>query len=330
MPKIFVSATPFGDIDSTPKRLLKETGWEHKINASGRRPTPNEVAELALDYDGLIAGTEDLRLLIERTNRLKIISRVGIGLDSVPLALCREKGITVTYTPDAVTMAVAELTVGIMISLTRHTHISDRNIRHGEWQRRQGKRIGKSTIGLIGFGRIGTNVARLLVPFQPEEILVNDIKDKSNQIAGFRDGGLNIRHAEKQEIYRNSDIVSLHIPLSSQSRHLINAETLQHFKKETYLINLARGGIVNETDLYKALITGQIAGAAIDCFEEEPYCGPLGELDNVVLSQHMGSCSFDCHSRMEIEATQDLIRFFKGEALKNEVPEEEFYYQQVS
>ena len=330
MPKIFVSATPFGHIDLTPVRLLKETGWEYKTNPLGRRPTPNEVAELAFDYDGLIAGTEDLRPLVERTNRLKIISRVGIGLDSVPLGLCREKGITVTYTPDAVTMAVAELTVGIMISLTRHTYISDRNIRHGEWKRRQGKRIGKSRIGIVGFGRIGTNVVKLLVPFHPEEILVNDIKDKNEEIAEFRDCGLNIRHGEKKEIYGNSDIVSLHIPLSPQSRNLINAETLQHFKKDTFLINLARGGIVNEADLYKALITGRIAGAAIDCFEDEPYCGPLAELDNVLLTQHMGSCSFDCHARMEIEATQDLIRFFKGEALKNEVPEDEYFYQHES
>jgi D-3-phosphoglycerate dehydrogenase len=327
MPKIFISVIPFGEIDSTPIKLLKETGWEYKINPLGRKLSPNEVAKLALDCDGLIAGTEDLRPLIEQTNKLKIISRVGIGLDSVPLAICREKGITVAYTPDAVTMAVAELTVGIMISLTRHTYVSDRNIRRGEWKRRQGKRIGKSTIGIIGLGRIGTNVVKLLAPFRPEEILVNDIKDKSEDIAGFSDCGLNIRHTEKKEIYKNSDIVSLHIPLSSRSRNLINAETLQHFKKEAYLINLARGGIINEADLYKALITGQIAGAAIDCFEEEPYCGPLAELDNVLLTQHMGSCSFDCRARMEIGATQDLIRFFKGEPLKNEVPEEEYLYQ---
>ena len=330
MPKIFISTVPFGEIDSTPIRLLKETGWEYKINPLGRKLSPNEVAELALDYDGLIAGTEDLKPLIEKSNKLKIISRVGIGLDSVPLALCREKGITVAYTPDAVTMAVAELTVGIMISLTRHTLISDKSLRLGEWRRRQGKRIGMSIIGIIGLGRIGTNVVKLLAPFRPEGILVNDIKDKSKHIAEFRNGGLNIRQVEKKEIYRKSDIVSLHIPLSSQSRNLINAETLQHFKKETYLINLARGGIVNEIDLYKALITGQIGGAAIDCFEEEPYCGPLAELDNVLLTQHMGSCSFDCRARMEMEATQDLIRFFIGEPLKNEVPEEEYFYQHES
>lgn len=330
MPNIFITAVPFGEVDPKPLELLKETGWKIDLNPLGRMLKPSEVAELCIDSDGLIAGTEDLGPLVRKTKKLKIISRVGIGLDSVPLDLCREKGITVTYTPDAVTMAVAELTVGIMISLTRHTYISDKNIRHGEWERRQGKRIGKSTIGVIGFGRIGTNIIKLLVPFRPEEILVNDIKDKTKEIAGFREYGLNIRHAEKQQIYKNSDIVSLHIPLSSQSRNLINTETLKHFKKESYLINLARGGIVNEADLYKALITGQIAGAAIDCFEEEPYCGPLAELDNVVLTQHMGSCSFDCHARMEIEATQDLIRFFKGEALKNEVPAEELYYQRES
>jgi D-3-phosphoglycerate dehydrogenase len=330
MPKIFISTIPFGETDPAPIRLLKKTGWEYKINPLGRKLSPNEVAKLALDCDGVIAGTEDLRPLIEKTNKLKIISRVGIGLDSVPLALCREKGITVVYTPDAVTMAVAELTVGIMIALTRHTYISDRNIRHGEWKRRQGKRIRKSIIGIIGLGRIGTNVVKLLVPFRPEEVLINDIKDKSEDIAGFRDGGLNIRQVEKKEIYRNSDIVSIHIPLWSRSRNLINAETLQYFKKEVFLINLARGGIVNEADLYKALITGRIGGAAIDCFEEEPYCGPLAELDNVLLTPHMGSCSFDCRVRMELEATQDLIRFFQREPLMNEVPEEEYFYQNES
>ena len=327
MPKIFISTVPFGQVDPKPLDLLKQTGWNFEVNPLGRRLTPMEVAQLALDFDALIAGTEDLSMLIQKTKKLKIISRVGIGLDSVPLALCREKGITVAYTPDAVTMAVAELTVGIMISLTRHAYVADRNIRRGEWKRRQGKRIGKSTIGIIGLGRIGTNVVKLLKPFRPEGILVNDIKDKSEEIAMFTDFGLNIRHVDKQEIYRDSDIISLHVPLSPQTRNLINAETLQQFKKDAFLINFARGGIVNEADLYNSLRTNGIGGAALDCYEEEPYCGPLAELDNVLLTQHMGSCSFDCRASMEIQATQDVIRFFHGEQLENEVPEEEFSYQ---
>lgn len=327
MPKIFISTVPFGEVDPKPVELIKATGWDLSINPLRRKLTPGEVAELALDCDGLIAGTEDLRPLIGQTERLKIISRVGIGLDSVPLAECQRRGITVTYTPDAMTMAVAEFTVGIMIDLTRHVHVADRNIRRGEWKRKQGKRIGKSIIGIIGLGRIGTKVVKLLVPFQPEEILVNDIKDKTGEIPRIRECGLNIRHMEKQEIYRSADIISLHVPLSSLTRNLINAETLLLFKKDAFLINLARGGIVNEADLYNALQTNGIGGAALDCFQDEPYKGPLTELDNVLLTQHMGSCSFDCRARMELEATQDLVRFFQGERLENAVPEEEFCYQ---
>lgn len=327
MHNIFISTVPFGESDPKPLELLRETGWEINLNPLGRRLKPKEVAELALDSDGLIAGTEDLSILIQKTKQLKVISRVGIGLDSVPLAECKEKGITVTYTPDAVTMAVAELTVGIMISLSRNTHSADREIRRGEWKRRQGKRIGKSVIGIIGLGRIGTNVARLLGPFQPREIIINDIKDKSEEIELLKDNGLNIRQVEKHRIYRDSDIVTLHVPLSLQTRNLINQEELRLFKKDAYLINLARGGIINEADLYKVLQKNGIRGAALDCYEEEPYCGPLAELENVLLTQHMGSCSFDCRANMEIEATQDLIRFFQEKPLTNEVPEEEFCYQ---
>jgi D-3-phosphoglycerate dehydrogenase len=327
MPKIFISAVPFGDPDPKPIELLKATGWDFTINPLGRKLTPSEVAEFASDCDGLIAGTEDLMPLIQRTRQLKIISRLGIGLDSVPLAECQKRVIRVTYTPDAVTMAVAELTLGIMIDLTRQVSIADREVRGGEWKRKQGKRIGRSVIGIIGFGRIGTTVAKLLVPFQPEEVLVNDIKEKTKEIAAIRGLGLNIRHAEKQEIFRVADIVSLHVPLWSQTRNLINVDTLALFEKDAFLINLARGGIVNERDLYGVLQRNRIAGAALDCFEEEPYTGPLTQLDNVLLTQHMGSCLFDCYGRMEIEATHDLIRFFQVERLENEVPEEEFCYQ---
>lgn len=327
MPNIFISTVPFGDPDPRPIELLKATGWDFTINPLGRKLTSYEVAEFATDCDGLIAGTEDLMPLIQRTNHLKIISRVGIGLDSVPLTECKKRGIRVTYTPDAVTMAVAELTLGIMINLTRHVHVADRNTRCGVWKRKQGKRIGKSIIGIIGFGRVGTNVTKLLVPFKPEEILINDIKDKSEEIARFSDMGVNIRSAEKEEIFRSADIISLHVSLWSQTRNLINAKAFELFKKDTFLINLARGGIVNEADLHDALQRNRIAGAALDCFEDEPYGGPLAELDNVLLTQHMGSCSFDCRARMETEATQDLIRFFQGGRLENEVPEEEFCYQ---
>lgn len=294
----------------------------------GRKLTPDEVCKLAKEYDGIIAGTEDLDLLIKTSSSLKIISRVGIGLDSVPLEKCKEKGIRVVYTPDAVTMAVAELTIGVMITLTRYVNNADFEIRKNIWQRKLGKRIGKSVIGIIGFGRIGTNVAKLLAPFRPEEIIINDLKDKSDEIEKFTlKYNIKARVVEKDEIYKKSDIITLHVPLSGSTKNMINRETLALCSENTFLINFARGGIVDEAALYGALKNRKIAGAALDCFEHEPYEGPLIELDNILLTQHMGSCSYDCRGRMEKEATEDIIRFFKKEPLVNEVPDEEYRYQ---
>jgi D-3-phosphoglycerate dehydrogenase / 2-oxoglutarate reductase len=328
--KIFISTDPFGEVDPTPIELLEKSGLEYVINPLKRKLTPEEVGEFTKDCDGLIAGTENIDIVLKKADHLKIISRVGIGLDSVPLDRCRERGIKVSYTPDAVTMAVVELTIGLMICLTRHVVKADIHTRQGNWSRLQGKRIGESVIGLIGFGRIGSNIARLLKEFHPKKILINDLKDKSAQIGQFQSkSGIALEQVDKERIYRESDIVSLHIPFTAKTENLINADTLTLFKNDAYLLNTARGGLVNEADLYHALKKGGIAGAAIDAFEQEPYTGPLTELENIILTQHMGSCSFDCRSQMEIQATEDLIRYFKGEPLSNEVPEEEYDYQRA-
>ncbi|MBF0290492.1 MAG: phosphoglycerate dehydrogenase, partial [SAR324 cluster bacterium] len=310
MPKIFVSTAPFGEIDHTPIELLERSGLDYTINPLGRKLKPEEIGEMAKDCDGLIAGTEKIDIVLRTANKLQIIVRVGIGLDSVPLEKCRKQGITLAYTPDAVTKAVVELTIGLMVSGPRQVALADRQLRRGEWYRLQGKRVGESIIGLIGFGRIGSNVARLLAEFQPREVLINDLKDKSSVLEQLRqEKNLNIRQVSKEEIYQHADIVSLHVPLSPKTRNLICEETIQQFRQKAFLLNTARGGIVNEQDLYQALQQKRIAGAAVDVFEKEPYSGPLAELENVILTQHMGSCSYDCRRDMEVQATEEIIRF---------------------
>ncbi len=328
MPKIFISTDPFGGVDKTPIEMLDQSGFDYSINSLGRKLTPEEVGEFSKDCDGLIAGTENISIVLKKAKNLKMISRVGIGLDSVPLNECRAKNIKVSYTPDAVTMAVVELTIGLMIGLTRHVVKADQQTRIGNWFRLQGKRVGESVIGLIGFGRVGSNVARLLSEFRPKRILVNDAKDKTSEISSFASkSGVNISQVDREEIYREADIVSLHLPLTGRTRNIINADTLKKMNESSYLINTSRGGLVNESDLVEALKERTISGAAIDTFELEPYSGPLTDLENVILTQHMGSCSFDCRSQMEIQATDDLIRFFQNKPLLNEVPEEEYQYQ---
>jgi D-3-phosphoglycerate dehydrogenase len=327
--KIFISTFPFGVNDSTPLDLLAKTGWEITKNNLGRKMKPEEVAEYAVDVDGIIAGTEDLTPLIHKNQKLKMIARVGIGLDSVPLKLCKEKGITITYTPDAVTMAVVELTIGLMIDVTRKVNQADREIRRGVWSRFSGKRLGESVIGIIGAGRVGLNVIRLLSEFKPKLILINDLKDKSVELKRIlQDKGIDYQFVEKEEIYHKSDIVSLHLPLTPKTRNLITEKELKLFRPDSFLINTARGELIDEDNLYSALKNSQIAGAAMDVFEIEPYKGKLIELENILLTEHMGSCSYDCRLAMEAGAAEDLIRFFSNEPLLNEVPEEEYKYQE--
>ncbi|TGL02334.1 dehydrogenase [Leptospira bouyouniensis] len=328
MKRIFVSTYPFGQYNEEPISILRKEGWEVVLNPTKRKLTSEEVAEYAKDVDAIIAGTEDLTPLIQKNPGLKIISRVGIGLDSVPLQLCRDKNITVAYTPDAVTMAVVELTIGLMVSLTRKVHLANFELRRGGWSRFTGKRLGESVIGLIGLGRVGSNVLRILKEFRPKEILVNDLKNKSKEIQEImQDTGLKVRQVDKEEIYKNADIISLHVPLTNLTRNMIGKTEFGLMNESTFVINTARGGIVNESDLFHAVKSEQIAGAAIDVFEKEPYKGNLIELENIILTEHMGSCSFDCRYLMEFGAASEVVRFFKGEPLLNPVPDEELENQ---
>ncbi|MCW7462959.1 phosphoglycerate dehydrogenase [Leptospira limi] len=326
--KIFISTYPFGNYDPEPLRLLNETGWEILTNTFKRKLKSEEVAEIAKDVDGIIAGTEDLTPLIHKNPNLKFISRVGIGLDSVPLSLCKEKNIRVSYTPDAVTKAVVELTIGLMVSITRFVPNADRELRKGKWSRFTGKRLGESTIGLIGLGRVGTNVLKILAGFSPKKILINDLIDKTKEVESIlRESGVSFAFVDKDQIYKESDLVSLHVPLTKLTRNLIGKDQLNQFKKDSFLINTARGGIINESDLYDALKNNIISGAAVDVFEEEPYKGNLCELENILLTQHMGSCSYDCRLLMERGAAEEIIRFFKEEPLQSEVPSDEYLNQ---
>ncbi|AXR65032.1 phosphoglycerate dehydrogenase [Leptospira mayottensis] len=328
--KIFISTYPFGFYNPEPIEILDQTGWEIITNPLKRKLTPFEVAEFAKEADGIIAGTEDLTPLIHRNRKLRIISRVGIGLDSVPLDLCKKRGIAVAYTPDAVTMAVAELTIGLMISSTRRIVQAHQELKRGGWSRFTGKRLGESTIGIIGVGRVGLNVIRILSEFSPKMILINDLKDKKKEVSevlNFKN--ISYRFVEKEEIYSASDILSLHVPLSHKTKNLIGEREFNLFAKDSFLINTARGGIVNEVDLYNALKSNRIGGAAIDVFEQEPYKGNLIELDNIILTEHMGSCSYDCRLLMEKGSAEEIIRFFRGESLFNPVPDEEYQNQLV-
>jgi D-3-phosphoglycerate dehydrogenase len=324
---IFISTVPFGQIDPYPVDILKkEPSCEFVINPLGRKLTEDETAEILKDYDILIAGTERITAkVMDNAPRLKLISRVGIGLDNIDLLHARELGINVSYTPDAPAPAVAELTIGLILNTCRSIPLADRKMRDGVWQRIMGQRLSNQVVGIIGTGRVGSRVLKHLQGFSPKQILVNDIQPDHNLYDLF--------HAElvsKETIYRESNIITLHVPLTPQTSPLIAAKELEQMKSSVFLINTARGGVINEKDLFDALKNREIGGAAIDVFSNEPYGGELLTLDNCYLTCHMGSCTVDCRFEMEKLATEEALRFIRGEELQLQVPEYEYEPNQVS
>ena len=323
MPKSLITTVPFGDKNRLPFELLENAEIEYLINPLNKKLTEDELVEMAADFDVIIAGTEPItRRVIDNAPNLKLISRVGIGLDSVDLMAAEERSITVTYTPDAPTPAVAELTVGMMLTLLRSTHISNSQIHNGQWYRHFGRRLSEVTIGIIGVGRIGTAVLRHLNGFGKPQILVNDTQPNIHLVKEF-----DIEWVEKEEIYKKADIISLHTPLTSLTKNMVKKEQLFSMKSDAVIINTARGGIMNEKDLYEVMQTDHLCGAAIDVFKLEPYYGQLRENERCLLTAHMGSMSTDCRARMEIEASEEAVRFLTGKPLEGLVPEEEYDLQ---
>jgi D-3-phosphoglycerate dehydrogenase len=322
--RILITTVPFGKIDPKSLELLENIkNIKYIINPIGRKLKEEELKDLVSDVDIIIAGTESItRRVMESGKKLKLISRVGIGLDSVDLNAARELGIQVSYTPDGPSPAVAELTIGHMLNALRDLPSVDRKMRSGIWQRVSGERIANMVIGIIGTGRVGSRVLKHLQGFSPKRILVNDLHPAHDLYKIYH-----AEYVEKETIYRQADIITLHIPLTPETRCLISLNEMVKMKKNVILINTSRGGIINEQDLFVALKNHTIGAAAIDVFEEEPYSGNLVELENCYFSCHMGSMTDDCRARMEIEATEEAIRFVKGEKLLLTVPEEEYIIQ---
>jgi D-3-phosphoglycerate dehydrogenase len=320
--RVLVTTHPFGEIDRDPIDLLEAEGVPFTLNPLKRRLREAELQEMIRPYEALIAGTEPITAsVLDRAPRLRLIARVGIGLDSVDLVAARARGIAVTYTPTAPSPAVAELTIGQMLASLRHTFAADRDIREGGWRRRIGRRLGLMTVGIIGVGRIGRLVIERLQNWSPR-ILANDLKPDASLA---QHTGCIWTSAET--IYREADIISLHVPLTRRTRGMIGARELGWMKPDAILINTARGELVDEEALASALRSRPSFSAAIDVFAEEPYRGDLAALPNCILSAHMGSATRDCRLRMELEAAQEVVRHFRGEPLSIPVPEEEFEEQ---
>ena len=323
MAKVLITTIPFGNRSRLSLELLENANIEYLINPLNKKLTEDQLADFVTDFDVIIAGTEPItEKVMNMASNLKLISRVGIGLDNVDLLAAQKRGIKVSYTPDAPTPAVAELTLGLMLSLLRSVHVSNLQMHQGQWYRFLGKRLEEISVGIIGMGRIGSGVLKRLKGFGTSIILVNDIEPNREL-----DGEFKLEWTSKEKIYKESDIISLHLPLTDLTKNLIRKEHLLTMKPDAAIINTSRGGIINEADLYDVMHSGHLSGAAIDVFEKEPYNGPLKKIERCLLTAHMGSMSVDCRTRMEIEATEEAVRFLMGKELESEVPQEEYDVQ---
>jgi len=321
--KVLITTVPFGNQNRLPFDLLESAGVEYLVNPLNRKLTEDELAEMVKDFDVIIAGTELItKKVMGIASNLKMISRVGIGLDSVDLLEAKKRGIIVSYTPDAPAPAVAELTIGLMLTLLRSVQLSNMWMHDAKWHRFFGRRLSEITIGIIGVGRIGTGVLQHLQGFGSPKILVNDITPDNNLEKKF-----NIEWVDKGTIYQQADIITIHTPLTAQTKNMVKKEQLLSMKEDAIIINTARGGIINEQDLYDVMQSDHLSGAAIDVFDFEPYVGKLREIQRCILTAHMGSMSVDCRTRMEIEATEEAVRFLTNQPLEGVVPEEEYAVQ---
>lgn len=311
---VFVSTHPFSSTSKKPMQLLKDNGFNVKLNPLKHKISTQELVKHIGDAEVLIAGTEKItKEVFENAPNLKLISRVGIGLDGVDFDLCKKHGVRVAYTPDAPTLAVAELCVGMILDLARKISATDKNIRKNMWARYMGTLLYGKTIGVIGMGRIGKSLIHLLSSFGIN-FIVHDIKPDVAFAKLYK-----VKFVSKEEVLKSSDIVSVNIPLKKDTYDYITNKELKLMKSSSILINTARGGIVNEDALFHALKEGAISGAGVDVFEEEPYKGKLIELENCLLTCHMGASTVDSRTDMETQAAEEAIRYKEGKALKNEV-----------
>ena len=304
--KVFIALSNFAQTNSRPLNLLKEAGHAVHLNTTGKRLNRDELIAQASGDDAVIAGLEsyDAKALNHLPN-LKCISRCGVGLDNVDMALAKQKGIAVLNTPDVVIQPVAELTLAMIFDLLRKVTAHTELMRQNQWERQTGWQLAGKNVGVIGLGRIGRKVAELLGKLDTQvcgyDINPDPTWAKTHQV--------NVVTLE--ELLKESDIVTLHISPGAQIPFCLGSTQINQMKKGSFLINTARGALVDEKALMTALENGHLAGAALDVYAQEPYNGPLSRIPNVILTPHIATLTYESRLAMELEAVKNLLSFFQ-------------------
>lgn len=309
MPRVFISDKLFsGGID-----MLKQAGFEVDQRTGLKGDALKEALAAA---DGMIVRSETkvTAELLETPGRLRAIVRAGVGVDTIDVAAATRKGILVMNTPGGNTFSTAEHTITLMMSLARHIPAADASLHSGKWERGKfmGTQLAGKTLGVIGLGRIGREVAKRAAALDMKILGFDPVlsPDKANQ--------LGIEIAELDQLLQRADVLTVHTPLTPQTTNLVGAREIALMKKGSRIINCARGGIINEEALADALSSGQLAGAALDVFTQEPLPAehPLLKLPNLLMTPHLGASTVEAQESVALEAAQLLIDFLSRGAIQ--------------
>jgi len=301
--KVLIATRSFGSTSRRPFEVLEDAGLE-TVQADMKQPmTEERLIELLDGVDGAIVGVVPLTAhVFAHAPQLKIVCMHGVGTDHIDLKAAKSCGVMVANCPGANDQGVADLAFGLMLCMARDLPAADREVRDRTWKAHQGVELWRHTLGLVGLGHVGRAMAKRASGFEMS-VLAYDLYVTSQQGAEI---GVEMRSLE--QVLEQSDFVSLHVPLTTETRNLIGAAELARMQPHAYLINTARGGIVDEEALCAALRCGALAGAALDVYADEPpFASPLLELSNVVLTPHIGAHTRESIERVGVMAARNVV-----------------------
>lgn len=304
--KVKVSTVAFSKNEYLVDELVKVFP-DSVVNKGGKRLQGKELIDYLKDADGAIIGLEHINgEILDELPKLKIIAKYGVGLDNIDIEACKRRNVTVGWTGGVNKRSVAEMALGFMLALIRNLYTTSNQLKDLLWNKNGGFQLSGKTIGIIGLGNIGLELVHLLKPFDVR-ILVNDVKDIIEVAEKYQ-----LEIVTKEEIIAESDIISIHTPLTEETRNLFNEKVFSNMKPTSFLINTARGGIINESDLKKALIENRISGAALDVYENEPPIDQeLLSCTNLICTPHTGGNAYEAVVAMGISAIEHLKKYKK-------------------
>lgn len=307
---VLVTSTSFGKDDPSLKTELEAAVGKVIYNPTGKPLSSQDLSRMLPGVDGFIAGLDTIdAAALQAADRLKVIARYGVGLDNVDLSAARERNIIVTNTPGANSASVAELAVGFMLCLARQIPAAVQAARGGNWPRLPGLSLKGKTVGLVGLGAIGKAVALRLKGFECRLLAFDPFPNREFATAN------GVELVDLSTLCANSDFISLHLPLTDETRNMVNAEFLAGTKKGAFLINTARGELIDEAALEVALRSGHLRGAALDVFIQEPPAPnhPLLAMPQVLVTPHFAAHADDATNAMGRMSMADCLAVLRGE-----------------